>query len=255
MPKGGGLIIRTFACEIDESYVKFRPEARVGPAVCLQISDTGSGMDAATVERIFEPFFTTKEAGKGTGLGLATVYGIVKQHRGWLEVASQVGLGTTFKVFVPAIPAEAEKTQLLSKADVVRGGGETILVVEDEASLRELVTKLLRNYGYHVIEATHGKEALQVWQQADSKPALLLTDMMMPEGMTGWELAARIRAESPEVKVLFTSGYSPEIFGTDVQLDDRSNFLPKPYHPKVLAKTVRDCLDDKRPEVIQPILP
>jgi two-component system cell cycle sensor histidine kinase/response regulator CckA len=254
MPRGGDLVIATFATEIDESYVKCCPQARAGRFVCLQVSDSGTGIDAATLERIFEPFFTTKGVGKGTGLGLATVYGIVKQHRGWVEVASQIGAGTTFKVLLPAVQITAGHTEFLEKPDIVRGGDETILVVEDEASLRELVTKVLRNYGYQVLEATHGKEALRIWQNTPCKPALLLTDMMMPEGMTGWELASHIRSETPGAKVLFTSGYSPEIFGTDVQLDEKSNFLPKPYHPRLLAKTVRHCLDNERPERPQSVL-
>lgn len=254
MPKGGNLIVSTFTTEIDESYVKCRAQASAGTFVCLQVGDSGTGMDAATLERIFEPFFTTKGVGKGTGLGLATVYGIVKQHRGWVEVASQIGMGTTFKIFIPAVQSSIQHTDFIQNPEAVRGGTETILVVEDEPALRELVTKVLRNYGYQVLEAAHGKDAIRVWRDTAVKPALLLTDMMMPEGMTGWELAAKIRTESPEIKVLFTSGYSPEIFGTDVQLDARSNFLPKPYHPRLLARTVRNCLDDERPERIQPVL-
>jgi two-component system cell cycle sensor histidine kinase/response regulator CckA len=255
MPKGGDLIVSTFTTEIDASYVKCRAQARAGKFVCLQVSDSGMGMDSVTLERIFEPFFTTKGVGKGTGLGLATVYGIVKQHHGWLEVASQIGVGTTFKVFLPAVKSAVNQTEFIQNPDAVQGGDETILVVEDEPALRELVTKVLRNYGYQVLEAAHGKEAIRVWQGLANKPALLLTDMMMPEGMTGWELAEQIRVESPELKVLFTSGYSPEIFGGDVQLDERANFLPKPYHPRILARTVRSCLDNKRPERPQPILP
>lgn len=254
MPKGGDLIITTFTSEIDDSYLKCRPQASAGTFVGLQVSDAGMGMDAVTLERIFEPFFTTKGAGKGTGLGLATVYGIIKQHRGWVEVASQVGVGTTFKIFIPAVEKVVQNTEHIQNPEAVRGGSETILVVEDEPALRELVTKVLRNYGYQVIEAAHGKDALRIWRDTATKPALLLTDMMMPEGMTGWELAAKIRTESPEMKVLFTSGYSPEIFGTDVQLDARSNFLPKPYHPRLLARTVRNCLDEERPERAEPVL-
>jgi CheY-like chemotaxis protein len=243
MSRSGDLIISTFACDIDASYAQCRPQARAGRFVCLQVSDSGCGMDTVTMERIFEPFFTTKGVGKGTGLGLATVYGIVKQHNGWVEVASQVGVGTTFKVFLPAVQAEITHTEFITRQDPVRGGQETIFVVEDEPSLRELVIKVLRSYGYEVIEASHGKEALRIWQNTPRKPELLLTDMLMPEGMTGWELAERIRADKPDLKVVFTSGYSPELFGGEVQLDSRANFLPKPFHPRVLAKTVRTCLD------------
>ena len=243
MPKGGELIISTFTCDIDATYLQCRPQASPGQFVCLQVSDSGSGMDAQTMERIFEPFFTTKGVGKGTGLGLATVYGIVKQHHGWVEVASQMGVGTTFKVFIPAVQAACEHTTFTSNPDIVRGGTETILVVEDEPALRELVTKVLRTYGYKVLEATHGKDAVRVWDNTDVKPDLLLTDMMMPEGMTGWDLACHIRNESPDMKVVYTSGYSPEIFGGEVKMDSNANFLPKPFHPRVLAKTVRQCLD------------
>jgi PAS domain S-box-containing protein len=248
MPKGGDLVISTFLTDIEESYVRHNRQATPGQFVCLQVTDAGTGMDAATLERIFEPFFTTKGIGKGTGLGLATVYGIVKQHRGWIEVNSQLGVGTTFKVFLPAVKSVAQHTEFLDNQSVIRGGAETILVVEDEASLRELVTKVLRNYGYQVIEAAHGKEALRIWQGTATKPALLLTDMMMPEGMSGWELATHIRQDVSDMKVLFTSGYSPEIFGGEVQLDVNSNFLPKPYHPRLLARAVRSCLDNQRPE-------
>jgi PAS domain S-box-containing protein len=243
MPRGGELIISTFICDIDETYIQCRPQASAGQFVCLQVSDSGTGMDTQTMERIFEPFFTTKGVGKGTGLGLATVYGIVKQHRGWVEVASQLGVGTTFKVFIPAVQQEKDQTDFKKNPDMIRGGNETILVVEDEPALRELVTKVLRNYGYHVIEATHGKDALRVWAISELKPSLLLTDMMMPEGMTGWDLACHIRNESPEMKVVYTSGYSPEIFGGEVKMDSNANFLPKPFHPRILAKTVRECLD------------
>lgn len=244
MPRGGDLIVSTFSCEIDTTYLQYRPQARPGRFVCLQVSDSGCGMDPATLERIFEPFFTTKGVGKGTGLGLATVYGIVKQHRGWVEVVSQVGVGTTFKIFLPAADVPTTQTDSVTDDGRVRGGHERILVVEDEPALRELVTNILREYGYEVIEASHGKEAVHVWRETDRKPTMLLTDMMMPEGMTGWELAERLRGEAPGLKVVYTSGYSTELFGGHLKLHDRANFLPKPFHPRTLAKTVRHCLDN-----------
>ena len=243
MPKGGELIVSTFICDIHALYLQCRPQASAGQFVCLQVSDSGTGMDTQTIERIFEPFFTTKGVGKGTGLGLATVYGIVKQHRGWVEVASQLEVGTTFKVFIPAVEQASQNTEFKANPDIVRGGSELIMVVEDEPALRELVTKVLRTYGYQVIEATHGKDALRVLGSTDVKPDLLLTDMMMPEGMSGWDLACHIRNESPDMKVVYTSGYSPEIFGGEVKMDSNANFLPKPFHPRILAKTVRQCLD------------
>ena len=243
MARGGDLLVSTFICDIDASYRQARPQASAGRFVCLQVADSGCGMDAETRERIFEPFFTTKSAGKGTGLGLATVYGIVKQHRGWVEVASQVGVGTTFKIFLPAAQVGPTDTESGGGGEHIRGGHETIFVVEDEPALRELVSQILRTYGYQTVEAAHGKEALNLWRRISPKPAMLLTDMMMPEGMTGWELAERLRVETPDLKVVYTSGYSPELFGGEVQLHDRANFLPKPFHPRALAKTVRHCLD------------
>ncbi len=243
MRRGGNLILSTYTTEIDSSYLMCRPQARPGTFVCLQVSDSGCGMDAATLERIFEPFFTTKEVGKGTGLGLATAYGIVKQHRGWIEVDSQAGVGTTFKILFPARPVAERHQEKPAVTDSVSGGNETILVVEDEPALRDLVSMVLRRHGYNVIEAGHGKEAVNVWHNCTSKPELLLTDMMMPEGMTGWELAQELRRDTSDLKVVYTSGYSPELFSGQVQLRGSANFLPKPFHPSILAKTVRQCLD------------
>jgi len=244
MPKGGDLILTTFACEIDASYRHYQPLAQPGTFVCLQVSDSGCGMDAATLERIFEPFFTTKGVGKGTGLGLATAYGIVKQHRGWIEVASQLNVGTTFKVFLPVAQAVSSTHRSPSKSSGVKGGHELIMVVEDEPALRELFISVLRGFGYQVMEASHGKEALALWHRSTRKPDMLLTDMMMPEGVTGWELAEKLRGELPQLKVVYTSGYSPELFGSNVKLNERSNFLPKPFNPRTLAQTVRQCLDN-----------
>jgi len=244
MTNGGDLFISTFTCEIDASYLQYRPLATAGCFVCLQVSDSGCGMDAATLDRLFEPFFTTKGVGKGTGLGLATAYGIVKQHHGWIEVVSQVGVGTTFKIFLPAARSPASPTEDGGDVVSVRGGHELILVVEDEPVLREMVIKILRNFGYQILEATHGREALTVWQNAPRKPKLLLTDMMMPEGMNGWELAECLRADAPGLKVVYTSGYSPELFSGSLPACERANFLPKPFHPHALAKTVRQRLDN-----------
>ncbi|HEY6169005.1 MAG TPA: ATP-binding protein [Verrucomicrobiae bacterium] len=243
MARGGDLILSTVLYEIDASYVRCQPQARAGRFVCLQVSDSGCGMDAGTLEHIFEPFFTTKGVGKGTGLGLATVYGIVKQHRGWVEVVSQVGMGTTFKIFLPVASVATVQAERGTDPGITCGGNETILVVEDEPLLRELVTEILRGFGYSVLEATHGKDALALWQRTPRKIDLLLTDMMMPEGMTGWELAEQLRARAPDLKVVYTSGYSTELFGRDLQLDDRANFIAKPYNPRTLATAVRECLD------------
>jgi CheY-like chemotaxis protein len=199
-------------------------------------------MDEHTLKHIFEPFFTTKDVGKGTGLGLATVYGIVKQHEGWVEVHSRPGKGSVFRVYLPvekqeALPSCPAPEQVLS---MVRGGQERILVVEDEPALRRLVTGLLRRQGYEVIEAPSGLEALRVWRKETD---LLLTDVMMPGGISGRELAIRLREEKPELKVIFTSGYNME-FNGEFDLDSGCYFLPKPYAPARLAELIRSSLDE-----------
>ena len=243
MPKGGELAISTELTHIDEDYVKHHAYAHTGTFVCLQVKDTGTGMDAATLKRIFEPFFTTKEAGKGTGLGLATVYGIVKQHSGWIEVASEPGKGTAFKIFFPAevhIPeSDTEKFQPAQ----VRGGSETILVVEDEPILRDLAQLILQDFGYKVVQAASGVEALTVWQKNQGRFDLLLTDMIMPDGLSGRDLAESLLGYNPKLKVIFTSGYNVDDLGNEFVQKDGSRFLQKPYSRFTLAKAIRDCLD------------
>jgi signal transduction histidine kinase/ActR/RegA family two-component response regulator len=245
MNKGGELVIRTDAAQIDEAYTKFQPDAEPGLYVCLQVTDTGSGMDAATIKRIFEPFFTTKEAGKGTGLGLATVYGIVKQHAGWIDVTSELGRGSTFRIFFPAttktLPDSSEETTITVKP--VRGGHETILVVEDEPVLRDLAQLILQDCGYRVVDAASGVEALTVWQQQQGAIDLLLTDMIMPDGLSGKELADSLLANKPKLKVIFTSGYNVEEIRADMAQQAGTRFLQKPYSRSTLAQAVRECLD------------
>jgi len=242
MPKGGELTVSTFAREIDEGYVQRHSEARKGYFVGLSVADTGCGMNASTRARIFEPFFTTKAIGQGTGLGLATVYGIVKQHQGWLEVESEVEQGTTFTIFLPA-SSKARSARQANQQEAPRGGDETILVVEDEASLRELVREVLRKKGYTVLEAATGVQALKVWQQHKDNIDLLLTDMMMPEGVSGSELAKKVLAEKPSLKVIYSSGYSLDVISPDFTVKEGANYLQKPYHPEALARTVRSRLD------------
>jgi two-component system cell cycle sensor histidine kinase/response regulator CckA len=246
MPKGGQLGITTATVTIDAAYVKQHPGSREGKAICLSVADTGHGMDRATMSRIFEPFFTTKAAGQGTGLGLATVHGIVKQHQGWIEVKSEVGAGTTFDIFLP-VPANVPQ-QVSEAAPPVtttsKGQRETILLVEDEEILRELVKEILEQADYRVVEAANGVEALKVWEEHNGEFDLLLTDMLMPEGMTGGDLAKQLRVRQPELKVIYTSGYSAEIMGENSDLRD-SPFLAKPYSGAQLTRLVRDCLDQK----------
>lgn len=242
MPKGGRLEISTSTKNIDDAYVQQNPDARPGRFVCMTVSDTGCGMDAQTLARIYEPFFTTKEVGKGTGLGLATVYGIVKQHQGWIEVNSRLGAGTTFRVYFPASDKAVEATVEKGPDDKVRGGHETILVVEDEPVLRELARMILRDYRYDVLEAATGVEALQVWEKHQGRIDLLLTDMVMPEGISGRELAEILRRKKPDLKVIYTSGYSADVMGPTAAGSD-IKFLQKPYPPPELAQLVRECLD------------
>ncbi|HEY0455242.1 MAG TPA: PAS domain S-box protein, partial [Verrucomicrobiae bacterium] len=242
MPKGGRLVISTSVASLDEAYVQQHPEARPGQFVCLTVRDTGCGMGKETLARIFEPFFTTKDVGKGTGLGLATVYGIVKQHQGWVEVNSDLSLGTTFKIYLPETKKPIEPLDKTPLQANVRGGNETILLVEDEPVLRELARVILQDYDYRVVEASSGVEALKVWDANGGKIDLLLTDMVMPEGMTGRELAEELKSRKPDLKVIYTSGYSSEVMGQDLGLRD-IKFLQKPYPPPQLAQAVRECLD------------
>jgi signal transduction histidine kinase/ActR/RegA family two-component response regulator/HAMP domain-containing protein len=245
MPRGGTLTISTQAVEITDGYVHSHPEARPGSFVCLRVSDTGCGMDAQTMSRIFEPFFTTKEVGKGTGLGLATVYGIIKQHEGWLQTASEPGKGATFSVFFPVseLPATAPEMEA-GPATAVRGGKETILVVEDEPVLRDMAHVILEDCGYRILEADSGRQALELWQRHRHEIDLVLTDMVMPEGISGMDLAQRLRAENPRLRLIFASGYSMDDLDTSFVRDGHAMFLQKPYTHVTLAKAVRDCLDN-----------
>jgi len=249
MPKGGTLSISTFATEIDDAYLQRKPEARKGYFAGLSVSDTGQGMDATTLGRIFEPFFTTKEIGQGTGLGLATVYGVVKQHQGWVEVESQVAQGTTFKIFLPA-SSKARANRDARKPQTAPGGDETILVVEDEVSLRDMVRDVLRKKGYDVLTAANGALALEVWNSHKDHIDLVLTDMMMPGGMSGRELADKLLAEKAELKVIYSSGYSLDVVSPGFSLREGFNYLQKPYHPDTLAQAIRNRLDQNAPSTV-----
>jgi PAS domain S-box-containing protein len=242
MPNGGRVIISTSLQHIQRGATPMDPERRVGDFVCLSFGDTGIGMDTQILSRIFEPFFTTKPVGKGTGLGLSTVFGIVRQHHGWLEVESKPNEGTRFRIYFPASDTRAEK--LTSPTETaLPNGRETVLVAEDEEVLRQMVVQVLRIQGYTVLEAASGADALQVWERAERPVDLLLTDMVMPGGIMGSELAERLLTRSPKLKVIYTSGYSPGMAGKDASLLEGRNFLPKPYSIGKLAQFVRQCLD------------
>jgi len=248
MPQGGLLVIRIALREVEPARLEAHPEGRPGQFVCLSVVDTGCGIAPENLRRIFEPFFTTKEVGKGTGLGLATVYGIVKQHQGWVEVESQPGKGATFRVFLPLSSGPGGKAPEDQSAQaLVRGGTETILVVEDEGPLRELVCRYLGRCGYRILQAETGAKAMELWHGHRDEIDLVLTDLVMPDRMNGRELAERLWAERPQLKVLFTSGYSAEVVGKDFVLRPGLNYLQKPFQPQKLALVVRDCLDGAQP--------
>jgi CheY-like chemotaxis protein len=242
MPKGGRLTIEIETVLVDEEQAKGNLNARAGQFVCLSVTDTGCGMGDATLKRIFEPFFTTKAIGKGTGLGLATVHGIVTQHKGWVDVKSELGKGTTFKVFLPSSTKVINESTQAEKTAATRGY-ETILLVEDEAKLRQLVAKGLRVLGYRVFEADNGQTAMKLWQEHSHRIDLLFSDMIMPEGITGLDLAEKMKEEKPSLKVIISSGYNMEMAGQGSPTAGGIVYFQKPYEFEVLSQTIRDCLD------------
>lgn len=245
MPKGGRLTLSTEWVEITPETARQHPERSAGRWVCLSVTDTGCGIEPAHLAHIFEPFFTTKEVGKGTGLGLATVYGIVQQHRGWVEVSSRVGEGSQFRIALPParVPVGEPARPRLASPPKPRGGSECILLVEDEPLVRKTVADFLRRLGYEILEAANGKEALTVWQVHRAKIALLFTDMMMPEGLTGLDLVERLRAEVPRLKVLLSSGYSADLVSQGGPAEAGIVYMPKPSPPSELARAIRGILD------------
>ncbi|HEV2827899.1 MAG TPA: response regulator [Pyrinomonadaceae bacterium] len=242
MPKGGKIVIETANAEFDEGYAEQHVAVNPGPYVMLAVSDTGTGMDEETRARIFEPFFTTKELGKGTGLGLSTVYGIVKQSGGFIWAYSELGKGTTFKVYLPCIAQLAEGYKRNVEPKSARRGTETILLVEDDKTVRDLVREVLRDYGYKVLVAVNGEDALSVAERHEAAIHLLLTDVVMP-GMGGRILANRLSEARPEMKMLFMSGYTDDAIVHHGVLDADTPFIQKPFPPHVLAQRVRDVLD------------
>ncbi len=244
MPSGGKLTLGVETVVINNDYVKSHADARAGQFVCLRVTDTGIGMDSATLRRIFEPFFTTKGVGKGTGLGLATAYGIIKQHEGWIEVNSEPNKGATFDVYFPArekAPAPQKEETVSPKS--TPGGTETILIVEDESVLREMACKILKDCGYRIFEAASGREALNQWLQQANKIDLLLTDIVMPEGVSGVNLAEQLLVNHPRLKIIFTSGYTANEVSPELLAKMNARYLQKPYTHAELVKIVRDCLD------------
>jgi len=239
MPKGGELTISTESLTIEAATGRRRP----GRFVRFSVSDTGSGISAPDLEHIFEPFFTTKEVGKGTGLGLATVFGIIEQHKGWIEVESVVGSGTTFHIFLPRHEAVSDTEFITNPKPRAQGGCETILLVEDEPALRKLARTIFTRLGYKVYEAGSAVAAIEVWQQHQAEIKLLFTDMVMPGKMSGLELGQRLLQDKPGLKVVYTSGYTDEMLKEGSELRHSPNFLEKPYGTEVLLRKIRTALD------------
>ncbi len=246
MPKGGTLAIKTENMTMDTAFVRRYPyPVKPGPYVQLTVSDTGIGMDADTKARAFEPFFTTKEKGKGTGLGLATVYGVVKQSGGYIDVESSPGAGTTFKIYLPQVEEAYAKTERTSSEDPISvKGTETVLVAEDETSLGSLVRNTLELCGYTVLVANDGIEALAVSKRYQATIHLLLTDIVMP-GLGGRALAEELIHERPEMMVVYMSGYAGQGVGEQGPVEPGSFFLAKPFSRDGLARKVREALDSR----------
>lgn len=247
MPKGGSLLIDLSAKSFEQNTAELMQEVKPGDYACIAVSDTGTGIPKEIQSHIFEPFFTTKDIGKGTGLGLATVFGIAQQHGGWVNLYSEPGEGTVFRVYLPRIekkPAEKQENPVAVKP---RGGKETILVVEDEASIRRIVATILTRLGYRVLEAATGKEALEVWKAHHNEIQLLITDVIMPDGMNGVELVRILSQSTPNLRVIFTSGYTADLVHSEYKIEEGLNFIAKPYSLDALAAVVRNCLE-KNPQ-------
>jgi len=244
MPSGGRLRFEVRRTGVDEGYHTAHPWVRPGEYVCVSASDTGSGMDEETAQRIFEPFFTTKGPGDGTGLGLPMIYGLMKEHGGFVHVYSEPGQGTTMKLYFPATPDPAQDVEVLETRTTARGGSETILVVDDEAAIRRATKRALERHGYRVLLAADGEEALELIRERGSEIELVLTDVVMPK-LGGRQLHEALKQEGRDVRMLFTSGYAAE----DIQQDgtfDPGVVLPKPWTLADLLATVRATLDKRR---------
>jgi PAS domain S-box-containing protein len=242
MPDGGKLTIETKFEDIDESFIQAHGFGAPGEYIVISVSDTGKGMDAETSNRIFEPFFTTKEVGQGTGLGLSIVYGVVKQHNGYIDVSSKAGLGTTFNIHFPRVYEEGADDDGERKSDYPLKGNETLLVAEDDSSIREFAQLILRKYGYEVILARDGADAVEKFKANNEKIDIIIMDMVMP-GKSGREAYEEIRRIRSDVKILFMSGYSPDILQNKGFLDTGEEVLIKPVHPLELIRKIRAVLD------------
>jgi signal transduction histidine kinase/CheY-like chemotaxis protein len=243
MRDGGSLFFETDSVELDEEYCLAHPEISPGSYVMLIVTDTGQGMTPEVREKIFDPFFTTKAKGEGTGLGLSTVYGIVKQHKGYIYVYSELGSGTTFKIYFPEEKSVTTEEMAAKKPQAMQGGTETVLVVDDEPSILRLVADTLQPLGYHMLEAACGEDAVEIVINTDRKIDLLLTDVIMP-GMSGKDLAEKVGALRPDMKVVFMSGYTDNVIVHQGVLEPGVLFINKPLLPSLLTRKIREILDN-----------
>jgi CheY-like chemotaxis protein len=243
MPRGGKLTIETKNCEIDDDYLRWHSDARLGPHVMIAVSDTGTGMDKETLHHLFEPFFTTKEQGFGTGLGMSTVYGLIKQHRGFVEVSSEVGKGTTVKVYFRPAGSPAAPYTTPSQTAEPEGGNEAVLVVEDEAAIRRAAKRVLEQSGYRVTTVADGEMALETLETRGKEVDLVISDVVMPK-MSGTELHQAMQNMGLNKKFILMSGYSARDVRANIRLDTDVPFLQKPWTPNELLTLVRDVLDD-----------
>jgi len=246
----GSITVMLDSVMISHETASLNADARKGPAVCLSVSDTGTGIAPGELSKLFEPFFSTKPVGRGTGLGLSVVHGIVQQHGGWISVDSTVGKGTTFRVFLPLssrsveVAKESETRQARPEPGAIT---KTVLLAEDEELVRELARLTLERAGFRVLEAADGLEALRVWREHRDDIDLLFTDMVMPNGMTGRQLAAELQAERPDLPIIYASGYSLDVIAPDFTVSDRVVFLSKPYLTDQLLDATHQCLDPAVP--------
>ncbi len=251
MPDGGRLLVETAMTDLDEEYCRFHTYAIPGRYVALNVSDTGMGMDAATRERIFEPFFTTKELGKGTGLGLATVYGIVKQHNGFIQVYSEPGVGSTFRIYFPVSAVQGEKVDAppLRIESAVPHGKELILLAEDHEGVRSMALETLEGFGYRVVVARDGEEASRLFEAGSKEIALAVLDVVMPR-LGGPALYDKLKVIKPNLPVIFTTGYLGEVLSLEPLLaSGAAALLQKPYSPASLGRKIRQVLDAAKPGV------
>jgi CheY-like chemotaxis protein len=241
MPDGGALTITTEEVEINEKFIQMHQEGEIGKYAIITVTDTGVGMDEKTRENIFEPFFTTKEVGKGTGLGLAMVYGTIKQHNGFINVYSEPGKGTTFKIYLPLAESGVQVTEKRESGSMP-SGTETILLVEDNEAVRSSIKALLEEFGYNVIKAADGDQAITICRENIDFVQLVISDVIMPR-QSGKEVYDELKKIRPDIKVLFISGYPADILTKKGIVGEGINFISKPINPEVFLRKIREVLD------------